>query len=96
MEWGKGRDAQAKRRQHWFSCADQPLFAFAGVWKDSEVPSFALLTCEANALLRQAGCERMPVILPATAHETWLRADWKRAATLLAPYGSSAMDERIS
>ena len=43
MEWGKGTDAEGKRRQHWFACADQPLFAFAGVWKDSEVASFALL-----------------------------------------------------
>jgi putative SOS response-associated peptidase YedK len=96
MEWGKGRDPEGKRRQHWFACADQPLFAFAGVWKDSEIPSFALLTCEANAALRHAGRETMPVILPADpgAHRLWLNGDWARARALVQPYSSSLMLER--
>lgn len=94
MEWGKGRDAQGRRRRCWFSCADQPLFAFAGLWKDSEVPSFALLTCEANAALRAEGRETMPVVLPADAHHLWLNGDWKRARALVAPYASSLMAVR--
>ena len=96
MEWGKGTDAEGKRRQHWFACADQPLFAFAGVWKDSEVASFALLTCEPNAALRHAGRDAMPVILPPNpgAWQLWLHGDWKRARELIAPYPSSQMMER--
>jgi putative SOS response-associated peptidase YedK len=94
MEWGAGRDAQGRRRQCWFSCADQPLFAFAGVWKDSEVPSFALLTCEANAALRAEGRETMPVILPAEAQRIWLSGGWDRARKLVAPYSSSLMEKR--
>ena len=95
MEWGRIEPTTGKRRQHWFACADQPLFAFAGVWKDSEVPSFALLTCEANALLRAAGCERMPVILPAdpAVWHQWLERDWQAAAALLVPYSSSLMTD---
>ena len=63
------------------------------MWKDSEVPSFALLTTEANALWRGLGHDTMPAILPGDggAWRTWLRADWKRAAELLAPYPSSQM-----
>ena len=92
MEWGGKHSRTGKRRAHWLTCTDQPLFAFAGVWKDSEVPSFALLTCEPNALLRDIGCFSMPVILPAgEAQQVWLRAEWSRAAALLAPYGSSMM-----
>ena len=93
MEWGKGVDAQGRRLRHWFACADQPLFAMAGVWKDSEVASFALLTCEANAVLRLEGVERMPVVLPADprAHDLWLNGGWAQAASLLAPYSSSLM-----
>lgn len=96
MEWGKGTDAEGKRRQHRFACADQPLFAFAGVWKDSEVASFALLTCEPNAALRHAGRDAMPVILPPDpgAWQLWLHGDWKRARELIAPYPSSQMMER--
>lgn len=95
MEWGKGVDAQGRRLRHWFGCADQPLFAMAGVWKDSEVASFALLTCEANAALRLAGVERMPVVLPADARaqDLWLNGEWKRASGLLAPYSSTLMAE---
>jgi len=96
MEWGHVDPTTGKRRQHWIGCADQPLFALAGVWKDSEVPSFALLTCEANAALRELGIERMPVVLPPdpAAWRLWLYSEWKRAAGLLAPYSSSLMHER--
>ncbi|NOU02459.1 MAG: DUF159 family protein [Novosphingobium sp.] len=95
MEWGRTDPATGKRRALWLGCADQPLFALAGVWKDSEVPSFALLTCEANAVWRAAGREAMPVILPADPRVwfTWLRGEWKRAAELLVPYPSSLIDE---
>lgn len=90
MLWGGKNPATGKRRQVWLSCADQPLFGLAGVWKDSELASFALLTCPANAALREHGVERMPVILPADpgALRLWLVGGWDRAAALVAPYGS--------
>ena len=97
MEWGPAtggaRGPDGKRRQHWFAVADQPIFAFAGVWKDSEIPSFALLSCEPNAVLREAGRDSMPVILPASKQEqdSWLYGDWKRASRLIAPCPSSMM-----
>jgi putative SOS response-associated peptidase YedK len=74
--------------------ADQAVFAIAGVWKDSEVPSFALLTCEANAALRAEGRETMPVILPPDPHaqHVWLNGGWDRARKLVAPYSSSLME----
>lgn len=95
MEWGKSRGQDGRRLQHWYGASDQELFAFAGVWKDSEIPSFAILTCTANAQLRRIGLDHMPVILPKDggAWETWLFADWKRAETLLQPYSSSMMRE---
>lgn len=96
MEWGKGVDGAGRRAQHWFACADQPLFAFAGVWKDSEVASFAVLMCAPNAALRAAGRDAMPVILPAgdEARQLWLHGEWARAKTLLEPYPSVLMLER--
>lgn len=100
MEWGpsssRGTTSDGKRRRHWFACSDQPVFALAGVWKDSEVPSFAVLTCEPNAALRHVGRETMPVILPADAQaqDVWLRGGWDRAQALLVPYSSSLMLER--
>ena len=95
MIWGKGIDREGKRVRHWLRCTDQPLFAFAGVWKDSEVPSFALLTTEPNALLRELGADRMPALLPndPEAWRLWLNGGWERAAALLQPYSSSLMCE---
>jgi len=95
MVWGRIDPATNRRRRHWLGCGDQPLFAMAGVWKDSEIPAFALLTCAANAALRQMGCERMPVVLAGHpgAWRTWLRGGWDSAGALLAPYSSSAMRE---
>ena len=90
MAWGRVDPQSGRRRAHWLGCSDQPLFALAGVWKDSEVASFAPLTCPANASLRELGVERMPVILPAdpaAAHQ-WLLGGWDRASTLIAPYAS--------
>ncbi len=96
MEWGGIDPVTRKRRAQWLTCTDQPLFAFAGVWKDSEVPSFALLTSEPNAQFRAAGRSAMPVILPADprAQDTWLHRNWNEAAKLLVPYPSSRMDVR--
>ena len=96
MEWGRIDPTSGKRRQHWLACTDQPLFAFAGVWKDSEVPSFALLTCEAGAAMRKLGLEVMPAILPPDpgAWQAWLNADWTRARQLIAPYSSALLAER--
>ena len=96
LEWGAGRDKEGKRRQCWFALADQPIFAFAAVWKDSEVPSFALVTCEANAALRDVGRDTMPVILPADARaqSVWLGGGWEQARALIAPYSSSLMTLR--
>lgn len=96
MEWGRPSPTDGKRQQRWFSAADQPIFALAAVWKDSEIPGFALLTCECNAALRSAGRDSMPVILPAdpAAADLWLHGAWDKAQTLVAPYPSSLMRER--
>jgi len=95
MEWGRVDPANGKRRPLWLAPSDQALFAFAGVWKDSEVPSFALLTAEPNAAWREAGRSAMPAILPAdpAAWATWLSGEWKQAAALLQPYPSSRIAE---
>ncbi len=96
MVWGRVDPTTGKRRQCWFSAADQPVFVFAGLWTDSEVPSLALLSCDANAALRSEGRETMPVILPSDAkvHDLWLRGDWSSARALLLPYSSSLMAVR--
>ncbi|MFM9978974.1 MAG: SOS response-associated peptidase [Sphingomonadaceae bacterium] len=88
MEWG---GIKGKRIQHWFTLPAAPVFAFAGIWRDSEVPSFAFLTCEPNRLVGAVHPKAMPLILHPEDYETWLNADWKDAQALVAPFPSQLM-----
>jgi putative SOS response-associated peptidase YedK len=80
---------------------DEPL-CFAGLWTrwrspDGEVvPSFAIVTCDANALTRPIH-DRMPVILAdPEAWECWLdtAVDGEAARDLLVPFHSELMVAR--
>lgn len=90
--WTQQSDPRTgKRAARHFSLAAAPIFALAGLWRDSEVQSFALLTCEPNRLVAATNPRTMPGILHAEDHERWLRADWKDARRLVAPFPSQLM-----
>ncbi len=82
MLWGSETDYEGRRLQHWFAPKDAPLFAMAGVWKDDDVPGFALLMQDAKGAAKAAGCRSMPLILPGggewgnDAYQTWLHRAW--------------------
>jgi putative SOS response-associated peptidase YedK len=80
-----------KRRQNIVKIPTQPVFALAGIWRDSEVVSFAYLTTEPNTLIGSVHRKSMPVILAREDHEPWLTANWETAKTLLEPYPSKFM-----
>ncbi len=89
QEWSGERGAKT---QHWFSLPSQPLFAFAGIWRDTgDMVHFAFLTTEPNALVEPIHPKAMPVILHAEDYDTWLSADWKDAQRLVAPFPSQLM-----
>lgn len=81
-----------------FEVRDKELFAFAGLWdewKDPQgrlVKSCTILTTEANSLVAEMH-DRMPVIVPREAYETWLNPEssLREVLALLKPYESSAM-----
>ena len=65
----------------WLDIAEQPLVACAGLWRDSEIPSFAILTSgRANTL---------PVILQPEDYDIWLGADIKVARRLVEGHPST-------
>lgn len=68
-----------------------PIFACAGIWRDSEVPSFAMLTTEANTAFAKQGMRGMPVILHPDDYARWLTASWKDAQCLVRPFPAHAM-----
>lgn len=85
MLWGAGTDYEGRRLRHWFASKDGPLFAMAGLWKDEDVPAFALLTRDPTGEIERLGCGAMPVILPGDHHawQLWLHGDWGRAHALI-------------
>jgi putative SOS response-associated peptidase YedK len=77
FEW-KGEPG--RKQPFAITAADQPLFAFAGLWEswhDRSKPdapaleTFTILTTEPNEAVA-AIHDRMPVILPAANHDAWL------------------------
>jgi len=74
-------------RGEWLAVPGHPVIAFAGIWRDSEVPSFAILATEGEL----AGIVSLPLILPPEHWGTWLSADWKRAQRLVT-LGHSPLD----
>jgi putative SOS response-associated peptidase YedK len=64
-----------RKGKDWFTNAAQPIIACAGIWRDSEIPSFAILTSGTNSAL--------PVILQPEDFHIWLQADIKIARRLV-------------
>jgi len=69
----------------------QALFAFAGLWdrwqlaQGEPVETFTIITTDANGQVARIH-DRMPVILPMDAIDTWLSAPPDEARALLKPY----------
>jgi putative SOS response-associated peptidase YedK len=86
----------AGKERHWWQVKDEPVFAFAGIWRDlTDMPVYAILTTDPSAALMPveggAAPSAMPVVLPPEAQEKWLSADWKEAAKLVQPLPSNAL-----
>ncbi|MFC4292708.1 SOS response-associated peptidase [Sphingorhabdus arenilitoris] len=91
--WSAAADPRTgRKRPYWFYAPAQPVMAFAGIWRDSEVASFALLTTEPNDRIAAINPAAMPVILAPEDQELWLTADWNSAESLVRPYPASMME----
>jgi putative SOS response-associated peptidase YedK len=89
QEWA---GEKGQKKQIWFDLPSQPLFAFAGIWRDTgEMPVFAFLTTEPNAMVRSVDPKSMPVILHPEDYQSWLSDDWKIAKKLVQPFPSQLM-----
>ncbi|MEL6485560.1 MAG: SOS response-associated peptidase family protein [Pseudomonadota bacterium] len=85
MAWGSGTDYEGRRLKHWFRLSDEPIAALLGVWKDEEVPAFALLTTKPRGTLARLGAGAAPIAITpgSAAQELWLHAGWDRARALV-------------
>lgn len=80
------------RNEWWFTIVDQPIAAFAGIWRNTEYGrSFAFLTCEPNALVAPLHPKAMPVILKPSDYAAWLTVGYDEACTYATPFPADHM-----
>lgn len=80
------------REEWWFSVVDEPIAAFAGIWRQSQYgPVYAFLTCEPNELVAPLHPKAMPVILDAQDYELWLGGSFEEACALAKQFPSEQM-----
>jgi len=93
------------RDPYFVHLTDREVFGVAGLWDRSRradgaaVVSCTLITVPANALLAEVhnAKQRMPAILRAADHDTWLAGDVQQAPAVLGPYAQELMSaHRVS
>ena len=92
-EWTAEPDPETKRkRKVWFGHSDEPVFAFAGIWRPGEGgPFMAFLTCDANETVGAVHPKAMPVMLDQQTHARWLDDARESACALAAPFDDHRM-----
>ena len=94
-EWTADPDPITKRKTKvWFGLreTDDPLFAFAGIWRPGEGgPFMAFLTCDANALVGAVHPKAMPVMMRAGDAMHWLTHEREQACALAVPFPDTDM-----
>ncbi|GAA4035533.1 SOS response-associated peptidase [Parerythrobacter jejuensis] len=81
----------------WFSMPDSPMFAAAGIWRESDEwgATFSMIMTEANAQVAPVH-NRMPVILPHEDWPRWLSGSPHEAFDLCVPFAGDLMIDRTS
>ena len=79
----------------WISVADQPVFACAGIWRDSAEwgAVYSMVMTQANEAMKPIH-DRMPVILSPNDHACWLAGPSSDAFDLCQPYRDTLSIDR--
>jgi len=92
-EWNVGQGEPGRKQPFAITDPGRELLAFAGLWErwkpaDGEpVETFTIVTTDANEQVARIH-DRMPVILPMDAVDTWLTGPREAALALLKPYAA--------
>jgi putative SOS response-associated peptidase YedK len=96
-EWHVNLDGS--KTPFYITCADQPLFGFAGLWESSRgadgvaLESCTIITMPPNPLMAEIHNvkQRMPAILQTSDIDAWLSGSADAARAALKPYPADAM-----
>jgi putative SOS response-associated peptidase YedK len=96
--WAEAQGAKGRMTRTWLSLPDAPLFAAAGVWRQSEDWG----ACYSMVMTDSAGTEaaevheRMPVLLAPDDYPRWLSAEPQDALTLCRAWEGALAIDRTS
>jgi putative SOS response-associated peptidase YedK len=96
-EWHVNEDGS--KTPFYITCADQPVFGFAGLWDSSRtddgaaLESCTIITMPPNPLLAEIHNvkQRMPAILQSQDVDAWLTGSADEARATLKPYPADSM-----
>nr|WP_315380791.1 SOS response-associated peptidase family protein [uncultured Sphingomonas sp.] len=75
--FAEAEGAKGSKTRTWFSVKDAPLFAWAGLWRDSAEwgPVYSGVMTDCNEAIRPVH-DRMPVLLHRDDHDRWLHGSF--------------------
>jgi putative SOS response-associated peptidase YedK len=86
-EFAEAEGVEGAKTRTWLSLPDQPVFAVAGIWRDTPEwgPAYSMVMTEACVHVASIH-DRMPVILQLDQWQAWTDGPADVARTLCAPY----------
>jgi putative SOS response-associated peptidase YedK len=94
-EFAEAEGEKGAKTRTWFSLPDEPIFAVAGIWRDTEEwgPAYSMVMTEACIHVADVH-DRMPVILRRADWSDWLDGAPDAAGLLCRPYPELMVVER--
>ena len=79
-EFAEAEGVKGSKTRTWFSVKDQPIFAWAGLWRISDEwgPVYSGVMTDCNEAIRPVH-DRMPVLLHADEYDRWLNGSFDDA-----------------
>jgi putative SOS response-associated peptidase YedK len=96
-EFAEAEGEKGAKTRTWFSLPDEPIFAVAGIWRDTEEwgPAYSMVMTEACIHVADVH-DRMPVILRREDWSDWLNGAPDAAGLLCRPYPELMVKERTA
>ena len=96
-EFAQAEGEKGGKTRTWFSLPHQPVFAVAGIWRDSDKwgPAYSMVMTEACIHVADVH-DRMPVILRRQDWSDWLDGPPDAAGLLCRPYPEMMVVERTA
>jgi putative SOS response-associated peptidase YedK len=89
-EFAEAAGEKGRKTRTWFNLIDQPIFAWAGLWRDSAEWGKVYTGCMTNANEAiQLFHERMPVLLEKEEWQQWLTVDADQAIKFASPMSAA-------